>query len=47
MPQMTAQIGGQLMAAAGLEAAGRRGALQYVLGSQDDVSKWLDGRGVY
>jgi hypothetical protein len=31
----------------GLEAAGRRGALQYVLRSQEDVSKWLDGRGVY
>ena len=31
----------------GLEAAGRAGALQYVLRSQEDVSKWLDGRGVY
>ena len=31
----------------GLEATGRAGALQYVLRSQEDVSKWLDGRGVY
>ncbi len=29
------------------EAAGRAAALQYVLRSQEDVSKWLDGRGVY
>ena len=31
----------------GLEAAGRAGALQYVLRSQEDVEKWLDGRGVH
>ena len=31
----------------GLEAAGRATTLQYVLRSQEDVSKWLDGHGVY